>query len=382
VACPNQDVVYGAGILSAELGPSVIQVPDFQGRFWVYQGVDQRTESFLRLGAMYDTEPGMYLLAPTSWAGEVPPGISGTFTYETAVAIVLPRVFQDDTAADRAAIQPLLSQIVMYPLAEYTGQIQTRNWADVPAFPGGDDSSGDEETQFVVPGKFFAEFPTILDEVPPRPGEEALHAWFASLTTAAATNEHVAEVLRQTAEDANESLIAELFQFRNIGIPSAHHWSTQHNGASFGADYLSRTAMDKANIFVNSPNETAYFYQDLDDTGQRRNGAHTYTVTFPADDGLPPVRGFWSLTLYNQHHFFHHNDLRRYSLGTKNNDLHHNPDGSLTLIASATSPADPDLHANWLPAPNDDFCLYLRAYWPEPPVTDGTWTPPAVERTK
>src|SRR5512137_1449562 len=35
VACPNQDVVYGFGILSLEAEPVVIQVPDFKGRFWV-----------------------------------------------------------------------------------------------------------------------------------------------------------------------------------------------------------------------------------------------------------------------------------------------------------------------------------------------------------
>lgn len=147
-----------------------------------------------------------------------------------------------------------------------------------------------------------------------------MHAWFASLTTAAATHEHVAEVLRQTAVDANQSLISELFQFRNIGIPSAHHWSTQHNGASFGADYLSRTAMDKANIFVNSG------HQKQRPAPQPRRITHTHRLRRPANR--------------------------------------------------------PDLHTNWLPAPNDDSCLYLRAYWPEPPVIDGTWTPPAIKRTE
>jgi hypothetical protein len=34
VACPNQVVVY------------VIQVPDFGARFWVYQVVDDRTDSY------------------------------------------------------------------------------------------------------------------------------------------------------------------------------------------------------------------------------------------------------------------------------------------------------------------------------------------------
>src|SRR5207244_232905 len=62
VACPNQDVVYGFGILDAQRGPSVVQVPDFGDRFWVYQVVDQRTDSFVRLGAMYQTKPGLYLL--------------------------------------------------------------------------------------------------------------------------------------------------------------------------------------------------------------------------------------------------------------------------------------------------------------------------------
>src|SRR6516225_7618769 len=37
VACPNQDVVYGFGILDLSKEPVVVQVPDFGGRFWVYQ---------------------------------------------------------------------------------------------------------------------------------------------------------------------------------------------------------------------------------------------------------------------------------------------------------------------------------------------------------
>jgi hypothetical protein len=77
VACPNQDVVYGLGVIDGHRGPSVVQVPDFGGRFWVYQGVDQRTDSFILLGAMYGTEPGLYLLAPQSWDGAVPAGIAG-----------------------------------------------------------------------------------------------------------------------------------------------------------------------------------------------------------------------------------------------------------------------------------------------------------------
>ena len=35
VACPNQDVVYGAGIAALDQTPVVVQVPDFGRRFWV-----------------------------------------------------------------------------------------------------------------------------------------------------------------------------------------------------------------------------------------------------------------------------------------------------------------------------------------------------------
>jgi hypothetical protein len=43
-------------------------------------------------------------------------------------------------------------------------------------------------------------------------------------------------------------------------------------------------------------------------------------VTFP-EGQLPPVNGFWSLTLYNKEHLFEPNALKRFSLGTKSKSL-------------------------------------------------------------
>ena len=103
---------------------------------------------------------------------------------------------------------------------------------------------------------------------------------------------------------------------------------------------------------------------------------HSYSVTFPPGQ-TPPVKGFWSLTLYNDKHLFSANALNRFSLGTKNTTLKRNPDGSLTLYAGHQSPGA--VHeANWLPAPAGNFSLYIRAYWGEQPVLDGFWHPPKV----
>ena len=71
--------------------------------------------------------------------------------------------------------------------------------------------------------------------------------------------------------------------------------------------------------------------------GKPLSGNNSYSVTFPAGQ-LPPVNGFWSMTLYSEHHFFNPNPLRRFSLGTKNKNLQTNSDGSLTLYAGAKSP--------------------------------------------
>jgi hypothetical protein len=181
--------------------------------------------------------------------------------------------------------------------------------------------------------------------------------------------------LQDAAIAADATLVAPLLQFRNFGIPPAHNWTTVVNSAEFGADYNTRTAAAKSNIFINRPRETRYFYQDLDAGGARLNGgSRRYTVTFKA---LPPVKGFWSITLYDKYHFFAPNEINRFSLGTKSKGLRFEADGSLVIHVQKNRP-DADKVSNWLPAPGDEFSLYIRAYWPLPPIQEGQWTPPPV----
>jgi hypothetical protein len=128
-------------------------------------------------------------------------------------------------------------------------------------------------------------------------------------------------------------------------------------------------------MYQNTPEETQYQLKEFDSQGAHLNGNHQYTVTFPKAQ-LPPVKGFWSLTLYNEQKFFFPNPLNHFSLGTKNKSLKDNADGSLTLYLGAKSPGK-DKETNWLPAPNGNFSLILRNYWPEKSV-GGTWQPPDV----
>ena len=377
IACPNQDVAYGAGFMTLDKEPIVFQVPDFGDRFWVYAHYDARTDEFSGIGKQYGTKPGFYLMVGPNWKGETPAGITAVVRSSTSLVFAVPRIFIDDTAEDQKAIQPVISQVVYYPLSEFDGKMKTKDWSKLPHFPA-PPSKG--ETKWVNPETFFDELTAVIKSVPPLPGEEALYRWIGSVLDAAGKDAAIKKTLQETAVAAESELILPFFQWRNIGRPAGNGWNSPVNNAQWGTDYLNRTATAKSNMYDNRPEETKYIYRDDDSQGQQLDGHNLYTVTFLKGQ-LPPVKGFWSLTLYNDEHLFSPNPLNRYSLGTKNKNLKYNADGSLTLHAGATSPGA-DKENNWLPAPQGTFSLYIRCYWAEQAVLDGTWMPPQVEKVK
>lgn len=377
VACPNQDVVYGAAVLALDKDAVVVQVPDFGKRFWVYQAVDIRTDGFAELGAMYDTKPGFYLLAGHDWNGKVPAGITRVFRSSSNTGMLVPRIFQNDTPEDKKAVQEILTQIDAYPLADFTGKMKINDWTKLPALETGAPGEKQKgETQWVKPESFFDELPALLADAKPLPGEEARYAQLKYLAQLAKTNKAMRAVMIDEATKVEAEMIAPLMQLGNIGMPLPGNWGSFDNCAQFGIDYFMRTAIAKADILGNKPNETKYYFLDDDAAGKRLNGANCYTVTFPKDP--VPVKGFWSLSAYDEFHFFVPNELNRFSVGTKSTNLKANEDGTLTVYIQAENPGE-DKESNWLPAPKGDFSLYIRAYWPKPEVLDGTWTPPAVK---
>jgi hypothetical protein len=228
VACPNQDVVYGGGSLGLEQSPVVIQVPDFGDRFWVYQAVDLRSDSFVQLGKMYGTTPGFYLLAGPRWRGEVPKGIRQVFRASTDTGFIAPRIFMDDTPEDRKALQPVLRQIMLYPLAEYDGRMKSIDWNTIKKLPNA--ATGEQEIIWVPPEAFVDTLPIVLADAPPLPGEEARYAQVLAVIEAARNDPKLKAAMTQAAAEADEKLVKPLFEFRNYGQQLPHHWSTISRG--------------------------------------------------------------------------------------------------------------------------------------------------------
>jgi hypothetical protein len=224
---------------------------------------------------------------------------------------------------------------------------------------------------------FFEQLPTVMKEVPPMPGEEALYKSIGSVLDAAAKDPEVMTTLREVAFAADKELIDPMMWWRYNGVSAGNGWTTPTNNAAFGTDYYHRTGAVKADPYDNKRNETMYFYTDSDTELRQLVGETSYAVTFEKGQ-LPPVKGFWSLTMYDPEHFFAPNALKRYALGTKNKTLKYNADGSLTIYLGNKSPGQ-DKETNWLPAPNGTFSVWIRAYWPDQPILDGTWKPPVIK---
>jgi hypothetical protein len=383
IAIPNQDVVYGLGWLSLAKVPVVIQVPDFGDRFWTFPVYDARTTEISELGLQYGTKPGFYMVVGPDWKGATPAGIAGVVRSTTEFAVAMPRVFMDDTPEDHAAIQPALSQIQYYPLSQFDGKMKTKDWNKLPHFPMPKETTRPEystkQPPWVDPAVFFDQLPDVMKQVPPMPGEEALYKWIGSVLDAAAKDPEVMNTLRETAFAADKELVAPMMQWRYDGQPAGNGWTVAYNNGAFGTDYIHRMGAVKAYPYSNKANETIYFQAANDSQLQPLVGKSSYEVTFPKGQ-IPPAKGFWSLTVYNPEHFFYPNALNRYALGTKNKTLKYNDDGSLTIYFGNQSPGK-EKESNWLPAPAGNFSIWIRAYWPDQAILDGTWKPPVIKVT-
>ena len=371
IACSNQDVVYGFGFLPLDKEPIVFQVPDFGDRFWVFALYDARTDEFSQIGKQYGTKPGFYMIVGPNWKGETPAGITAVVRSSTSLAFATPRIFMDDTAEDHKAIQPVLSQINFYPLSQFDGKMKTKDWSKLPHFPA-PKSTGKGETKWVNPETFFDELPAVMKQVPPLPGEEALYKWIGSVLEAAAKDPEIKKTLKETAIAAERELIDPFFQWRNNGRPAGNGWNSPVNNAEWGTDYLNRTGTAKSNMYDNLPEETKYIYTDDDSQGKQLDGQNTYTITF-AKGQTPPVKGFWSLTLYNDGTFLSRQPAEPLFAGHEEQEPQVQR-GRLTDAICRRQIARQGQGKQLAAGAEGTFSLYIRCYWPEKAVLDGTWT--------
>lgn len=183
-----------------------------------------------------------------------------------------------------------------------------------------------------------------------------------------------------TAADNGPAYIA------SLRVELAAEASANNNGwfqlasdtGDWGTDYLRRAVIAVYAICANRPVEAVYAAGVRDNTGSTLSGSDSYMIHFSAH-GIPPVRFFWSLTVYNLNTELVANQYNKYSVGSNSKTLRFNKDGSLDIYLQPTPPAGH--RSNWLPTPpNTTFLLALRMYGPKKRVLNGSYKYPTIER--
>jgi hypothetical protein len=149
---------------------------------------------------------------------------------------------------------------------------------------------------------------------------------------------------------------------------------------NYGTDYGTRAVVSLVGLGANLPADAVYPSAYFDGDGKPLSGANRYVLHF--DKGQqPPVRAFWSVRMYNPASCFVPNSIDRFAVSSWM-PFKRNADGSLDLYIQKDPPGKA-MEANWLPAPDGDFNLTMRMYWPNdkaPSIMDGTWKPPAIKK--
>lgn len=378
IQSPNSDTPYS--FLGADLRaePLVISVPAVEpSRYYSAQFVDAYDHNFAYVGTRTTGNgPGRYLLAGPRWAGDKPAGIISVIRSETEFAFVMFRT-QLFGPQDLESVKKVQAGYQAQPLSAYLGRPAPA--VPVIEFPRPLSVTEQRSSLNVLNLLNF-----VLQFCPPHPSEQALLQRLARLGVGAGRRMD-GWALPPATKAAMEAGIADAWQALSAldeRLASGEVTSRDLFGSRerLANNYLYRMRGAVGGIYGMDAEEALYPIYYVDAAGRKLDGANQrYTLRFPPGQ-LPPVKAFWSLTLYElPARALTRNPLDRYLINSPMlPGLKRDADGGITLHVQADSPGQ-DREANWLPAPRGPFFLGLRVYWPQPEALSGEWKRPVVQ---
>ncbi len=380
VTAPNADTLYSAAWLDLSRQPHVLSLPDMKGRYYLMPMLDGWTNVFADPGTRTTgSGPQTFAITGPKWSGTLPEGVK-ELKSPTNLVWIIGRTYCTGTPEDYKAVHALQDQYKLVPLSSY-GKSYTP--------PGGKidpniDMTTPVRTQVnrMDVEKYFQILAALLKDNPPAPADAPVIDKLARIGIVPGRDfdlgkldPAVARALKTVPLAAQQRIMA---QFKDSGTME-NGWSFSTRTGTYGIDYQQRAFITEVGLGANRPQDAVYPTSKVDADGKPYNGKNKYVLTFTKDQ-IPPVNGFWSLTMYDEQMFFVPNSLKKYTVSPRNN-LKYGEDGSLVIYIQNASPGQ-EKEANWLPAPKEKFVLMLRLYWPKEPVIDGMWIPPGVKRVK
>jgi hypothetical protein len=386
VTAPNADTLYTITFFDVSKEPWVISIPDLKGRYALFPMLDGWTDVFQVPGKRTTgTGPQKYAITGPGWSGTLPTGVT-EYKSPTGMVWLLGRIYCTGTPDDYKTVHAIQDAMTVVPLSSF-GKPYT------PA-PGTVDPSIDmktavrEQVNAMDGASYFKLFAELLKTNPPNADDAPMVAKLAKIGIvpgqdfdATKLDPAVAAGIAKAPKPAQDKIPAWMKEGIVAGDSKLENgWMFTTKTGLYGTNYLQRALITWIGLGANRPQDAIYPTSEGPDIAAKYNGANKYVLHF--DKGqMPPVDGFWSVTMYNAQYFFVANPLNRYNVSQRNKFIT-NADGSTDIYIQADSPGKAK-EANWLPSPKDDFVLMMRLYWPkekDPTILNGSWKIPGVKK--
>ncbi len=381
VTAPNADTLYTTAFMDVGGGPWVLDVPDMKDRYFLLPMLDGWTDVFDVPGTRTTgTKPQTYLITGPGWKGEVPAGMTEAKS-PTALVWLLGRIYCTGTKQDYAEVHALQDAFKLQPLS---------TWGKDYTPPAG---KVDPKIDMKPPVRHLVNALSAVDYVtrlaewltrnPPSAADAPELKRYEKIGLVAGQSFDPKAIDHDWAKRLPELSYHRImlhFLSRDGDFTRINGWTYTTKAGVYGTNYIQRALVTAIGLGANRPEDAVYPTSMKPSVLEDYDGAHSYTMRFEKGQ-LPPVEGFWSLTMYDQNMFFIANPINRYSMSVRTNPAYE-PDGSLVIYIQNKSPGA-DKEANWLPAPKGKFHLMLRLYYPNakaPSILDGSWTIPAVSK--
>jgi hypothetical protein len=381
VVSPNVDTLYSQAWLELSKEPIVLAVPEMGRRYYTMPLLDAWTNVFAAPGTRTTGNgKGAFAIVGPGWRGNVPGGVEAIQS-PTEMVWLIGRTY---TAGKRDydAVHALQRQYTLTPLSKWGKTSPPAPGADPLGGREGDATPPVALVEKMSAQAFFARLALLLKPNPPTENDAPVMQRLARLGISPGEPFDLARLPASLA-DAVEGGVAAA-RARIAGAPMAalgkpvNGWRVRLDLGRYGTNYEQRAAVALMGLGANVAADAVYFGTDVDAAGQPLSGDNRYVLRFPPM-GSPPVKAFWSITMYDDRHFLAANPIGRYALGDRD-PLHAEQDGTLEIFIQPDDPGA-ERRANWLPAPAGAFNLIMRLYYPKPAVLDGSWQAPPVVRS-
>ncbi len=381
VVRPNFDTLYSSAWLNLTEEPMVVSVPATDGRYYLLPMLDMWTDVFSSPGwRTTGTGAQTFLVTPPGWTGTVPDGVA-QIKASTPYVWIIGRI-KTDGPADYDAVHKIQDSLKLAPLS----QIGSDDWKPAPTKinPDVDMKTPPKEQVDTMPGgKFFAYAAELLKLHPPHftDGPIVERMKRIGIEPGKSFDFEGADPAVKKAIESAPKAAQELMAWKTPKLAEVvNYWSMNTDTMGvYGNYYLKRAIIAQQGLGANVPEDAVYPLNLGDKDGKPLDGTSNYIIHFDKDD-LPPVDGFWSITLYDSKGYQVANPLNRFALSSWM-AFKYNDDGSLDLFFQNESPGK-DKEANWLPAPKGPFNLTMRLYAPKSDALTGKWGPPPVAKAQ